>query len=79
VREEREPRSVPATRDPGDEVRALGRPRIELAAHAVVFQVLPEDLGRLRLVAGRIDRIDLDQPLEEIDDLAHFRVPSTSA
>ena len=38
---------------------------------AVVLEVLAEELGRPRLVARRVDRVDLDEPLEEVDDLAH--------
>ena len=85
VAEEEERRAVPA-RDPRDEIRTLRRPRDQLALDAVGGEVVAQELRRRGLVAGRIRRVDADQPLEEVGDLfaqrrlcrrAHRRSPTT--
>ena len=64
-----EPRPVAASRDARDEARPLGHARVELALDAERLQVVAQQLGRDRLVAGRIDGVQADQLLEELDDL----------
>ncbi len=85
VAEEEERGAVP-TRDPRDEIRTLRRPRDQLALDAVGGEVVAQELRRRGLVAGRVRRVDADQPLEEVGDLfaqcrlccrAHRRSPTT--
>ena len=59
--------------DPGHEVRALGHLRDQLALDAVRLEVVAQELRRRRLVAGRVRRVDADQPLEEVGDLVAQR------
>ena len=57
-----------------DEVRPLGHLRVELTRDAALREVVAQQLGRGRLVAGRIDGVDPDQLLEELRDLVAERV-----
>src|SRR5207248_2664022 len=59
--------------------------RVELARHAMVTEVVAEQLRGARLVPGRIRRVDADELPQELGHLvAHrdrrhqWRVPSTS-
>ena len=61
-----------------DQVRPLGRLRVELALDACGLEVLAQQLRRSRFVAWRVRRIDADQPLEKLRDLAQRRVPVVS-
>ena len=56
-------------------MRHLG---VQLGLDAVLGEVVPQELRRLRLVAGRIDRVEPDQALEELDDLVAKGQPSSS-
>ena len=59
---ERKPERRPvAARQPRDEVRPLRHAREELGLDAVRREVVAEQLGRARLVAGRVDRVQPDQ------------------
>jgi hypothetical protein len=78
VREQRERRPAAGPADARDEIRALGNARVELALHARGLQVVAQELCRRSLVAWRIRRIETDEPLQEVDDLRHFLLPSTS-
>ena len=69
VREQEQRRPVARPPDPRDEVRPLGHARVELALDAERLEVRAQELGRLRLVAGRVDGVQADQRLEEPDDL----------
>ena len=73
MREEEQRRAVAATADAGDEVRALGHPRIELYFRAARLEVIAEQLGRRGLVARRVGRVDADELLEELRDLVADR------
>ncbi len=76
VAEQQQRRAVAATRNPGDEAGALGHARVEVAANAVCLEVFAQELGRRRLVAGRVGRVDADEPAEQIGDFvpqAHVR------
>jgi hypothetical protein len=64
-----EERRAVAARDARDEVRALGHLRDQLALDAVRLEVVAQQLGRARLVARRVRRVDADQALEEVGDL----------
>jgi hypothetical protein len=83
VPEEEERRAV-AARDPGYEVRALGRLRDQFALDAVGLEVVAQELGRRGLVSGWVRRVDPDEALQEVGDLvtegygAQRRVPRTS-
>jgi hypothetical protein len=57
-----------------DKVRALRSLRVELAPYAVVAEIVAQQLGRLRLVPGRVDRVEPDQLLEELGDLVAERL-----
>jgi hypothetical protein len=72
VAEERETRPVPAW-EPRDEVRPLGRPRVQLRLDAVLGQVVAEELGGERLVPGRVDGVQPQQLLEQLDSLVPQR------
>jgi hypothetical protein len=63
VAEEGERRAV-AAGQPCDEVRPLGRPREQLGLDAVRCEVVAQALGRDRLVARRVDRVQLQQLLQ---------------
>ena len=65
---QQEARAV-ASGKPRDEVRPVGGLRDELARDAVASQVRGEELGRTRLVAGRVDRVEPQQLLEELGHL----------
>ena len=85
VREEREPRTAARAGDARDEVGPLGLARVELDRDAALLEVLPQELGGDRLVPGRVDRVEPDQRLEQLDCLVAQRrvaiiaaVPSTS-
>ena len=67
--QEQEPGPAGRTGDPRDEVRPLGHARVQLGGDAVVAEVVAEQPGRRGLVARRIDRVEADQLLEELDDL----------
>jgi hypothetical protein len=62
-----------AAGNPCDEVRALGHLRVELAGDAALLQVIAKELGRERLVAGRIDGVEANQLAEELDGLVPQR------
>ena len=53
-----------------DDVRALRHARVELALDAVLLEVVAEQLRGGRLVAGRVRRVDPDEPAEEVAHLA---------
>jgi len=82
VTHEEKRRAVTAA-NPGHEVRALRHLRDQLAGDAARLEVVAQQLGRDRFVAGRVRRVDADQPLQEVRDLAperrcaHRRVHST--
>ena len=57
VGEQQQPRTGSA-RDPRDEVRPVGNLGEQLAPHAVVLEVRAQELGRARLVPGRVDRVE---------------------
>ena len=82
VREERERRPVAAAADTRHEIRALGRARIEVALGAGGLEVVTQELGDPRLVAGRVGRVETDEALEQLRDLGdglrHLRRPSTT-
>ena len=61
VTEEEQGRAVAAPRYARDEVRPLGHPRVRVATRAVRLEVLAQELGRGRLVSGRVSRVHLDQ------------------
>jgi hypothetical protein len=77
VREQRERRSVAAPADARDEIRPLGDPCVQLALDARRLEVLAQQLGRRGLAPGRVRRVEPDQPLEELRDLAQRRLPIT--
>ena len=58
---------------PRDEVRALGRARVELDLDAVRREVLAQQLRGERLVAGRVDGVQPQQPLQQVDRLVAER------
>ena len=66
--EERERRAVPAP-DARDEIGAMRLPREELAFDPVACEVVPQQLGRLRLVPGRVDRVEPEERLQQRRDL----------
>jgi len=68
-----QPRPVAGPRNPGDEVRAFRRFRIELTRDAVRLEVLAQHLCGPDLVAGRVDGVEPDQLLEEVGDLVAER------
>src|SRR5215210_656622 len=85
VRQEDEPRAAALPGYPRNEVRALGNLRVQLRRHAVVAEVLAQELGRAGLVPRWVDRVDADQLLEEgrhllpqRDGRHYVRVPSVS-
>src|SRR6185436_1413832 len=78
VREQRERRAVARAADARDEVRALGRAGEERALDAGRLEVVAQELSGRRLVPRRVGRVDADQPLEQIDDVAQRRLPVTS-
>ena len=69
VRQEEEPRPAAASGDARDEARPLRHARVELALDPERLQVVAQQLGGDRLVAGRIDGVEADQLLEELHDL----------
>ena len=69
VREEEQARATAAPRQPRDEIRALGHLRVELALDAVLGEVVAQQLRRDRLVAGRVDGVELNQLPQELDNL----------
>ena len=73
VREESEARPVAAARDPGDEVGALRHLCVELASDPALREVVAEELGRPRLVPGRVHRVEADELLEELGRLVAER------
>src|SRR5204863_9115784 len=78
VREEQQARALSPARDPRDEVRPPGLARVQLAFDSERLQVVAEELGRERLVPGRVDRVQPDPLLEELDRLvaeAHLFAP----
>ena len=64
--------------DAGDEVRALGHLRVQLALDARGLEVVAEQLRGRGLVPRRVRRVDPDQALQKIDDLGQRRRPLTS-
>ena len=71
-------RPVAATTDSRHQVRPLGDTRVELALDTERLEVRAQQLGRRGLVPGRVDRVQPDQRLEELDGLvaqAHRRSP----
>jgi hypothetical protein len=52
---------------PGDEVRPLRHARVELDLDAVRLQVVAQQLGRDRLVPGRVDGVQAEQLLQQPD------------
>ena len=61
---------VAAAGDPRDEVRALGDPRVELAVRRRSPPGSPRSSSAARrLVARRVDGVEPDQLLEQVDDL----------
>ena len=78
MRQERERGTVAGAADPRDEIGALGETRKELALDAGLLEVVAQQLGGRGLVPRRIRGVDANEPLEQLDDLSHFRVPRTS-
>ena len=72
VTEERQARPV-AARQARDEIRALGRARIELGLDAVRREVVAQHLGCERLVPRRVDGVQAEEPLQELDRLVAER------
>jgi hypothetical protein len=70
MREEDEPRPAVAAGNPRDEIRPLRDLRVELARDTALLEVFAEELGGPGLVPGRIDGVQADQRLKELDDLA---------
>jgi len=68
-----QPRPVAGSGNPGDEVRALRRLRVELARDSIFLEVLAQHLCGPGLVAGRIDRVEPDQLLQKVGDLVAQR------
>ena len=64
VGEERQRRAV-AAREPGNEVEPVGGAADELAGNPAPLQVVAQQLGGDRLVAGRVDGVEPEQLLEE--------------
>ena len=77
VREEGERRAVTGPADARDEVRALGHARVELALDSRRLEVVAQQLGRRGLVPRRIRRVDANEPLQQLNDFTHLRVPKT--
>ena len=50
--------------------------RVELALDAVRGEVVAQELGRQRLVSGRVDRVEPDQLLQEPVDLVASNQPT---
>src|SRR5689334_12257388 len=73
VGQEQQARPTAAPGQPRDEVRALGGACLELALDAVPCEVVAQQLGRLRLVPGRVDRVEPDELLQELGDLVAER------
>ena len=69
MREQQEARPVSAPGNARDEVRPLRDLRVQLALDAVLGEVVAQQLGRLRLVPRRVDRVEPDQLLQELRDL----------
>jgi hypothetical protein len=69
VREEQQAGPVAAAGNPGNQARALGLERVQLARNARVLQVRTEQLGRSRLVPRRVDGVQAEQLLQEPDSL----------
>src|SRR5262249_5880185 len=69
----RERRAATAPADPRDEVRALGRARVEGALDASRLEMVAQELGGERLVAGRVRRVEPDQLLKERRNLGRQR------
>ena len=66
VREQQQPRPGGSARNPSHEVCPLGHLRVQLGVHTALREVVTEELGGDRLVAGRVDRVEPDQPLEKV-------------
>ena len=62
-----------AARQPRDEVRPLRHLGVQRRLDAVPGQVVAQQLGRARLVPGRIDRVQADQRLQQPGDLLAWR------
>ena len=60
-----EPRPVAVPGIRATRFARAGSSRVELARDAVRLEVAAEELGRARLVPGRVDRVEADQLLEE--------------
>jgi hypothetical protein len=69
VGEEQERGARAGPGEASDQVRALRDEREELARDPLTLEIGAEVLRRLRLVAGRVDRVQADQALEELDRL----------
>jgi hypothetical protein len=84
VREQHQAGPVTASRQASDQVRALRDARVELALDTALREVVAQELGRGRLVTGRVDRVEPDQLLQQlarfvaqVGRLRQRRVPST--
>src|SRR4029079_17541983 len=79
VREQEQALAIAATWDARDQVRPLRAPCVELALDAVAGEVVAQQLGRLGLVARRVDGVQADQLLQELGDLVAERHASSLA
>src|SRR4029453_1547673 len=65
--------------DTSDEIGAVRLPRDEFALDPVSREVVAQELGSLCLVAGRVDRVEPEERLQERRDLvAQCHPPKTS-
>jgi hypothetical protein len=69
VREQEYARAIASAGQPGDEIRALRHFGVELDLDAALTEIGTQQLGRPGLVPGRIDRVEADQPLQELGRL----------
>src|SRR5262249_46881179 len=74
MRQEQEPRPVASTGNPRHEIRPPRNACVQPAFDTERLQVVAEKLGRRGLVAGRVDRVEADQLLEEVRDLLAQRL-----
>jgi hypothetical protein len=67
VREQQQPRRVRiATGDTCNEIRALGDTGEQAARDSFGLEIVAQQLGGTRLVAGRIDRVETHEPAQEL-------------
>jgi hypothetical protein len=65
VTEQTEARAVGGPRKAGDQVGAAGQRLDKLAVEAGMLELSAQEFLRGQLVARRIDRVQLDEPLEQ--------------